>query len=52
MSIDAHSQTLRVRSTAEADALIDELRRRGASIVAVQTHRGSLEDVFVREARS
>jgi ABC-2 type transport system ATP-binding protein len=53
-AIESHpgAHTLRVAASSEADALIDELRHRGCSIVAVQTHRGSLEDVFVREARS
>ncbi len=39
-----------VRDAAAADALLLELLRAGGSVVSVQPHRRSLEEVFMREA--
>lgn len=41
---------LRFPSTAEANRAIDALRASSAQITRVETHRGSLEDIFVQAA--
>jgi ABC-2 type transport system ATP-binding protein len=44
------ARVFEVDSTDQANIVVDELRRRGAVITSLQTHRGSLEDVFVNAA--
>ena len=46
------AHTFEVDSLARANALVDELRRRGAVVTQLVPHRGKLEDIFVREAAS
>ncbi len=41
---------IQAESTAEANALIDRLRAASATILRVETHRGTLEDIFVEAA--